>query len=107
MLWSLTGIAIVSASDWQRAAGNPGDWFTASNWSDGVPDASDGGNISNGGEAMIASGSATAYSVVLGSSAGTSGILTLRACEGIVLGNFYTFPESGCFERQVFSNHAA
>ena len=43
---------------WQHDPNAPGDWFEASNWTDGVPEASDSAFVDNGGTALITSGDA-------------------------------------------------
>ena len=54
-----------------------GDWFTASNWSAGVPDSSTTAQINNGGTAQIMSSGAAASLIELGVAAGDVGTLSI------------------------------
>ncbi len=61
---------------WQRPARDPGNWFDANNWTDGVPGRWDSAHVGNGGEALIATGTAIASDVYLGRDSGQSGTVT-------------------------------
>jgi fibronectin-binding autotransporter adhesin len=54
-----------------------GDWFTAGNWDNGVPNAVTDAQINNGGEAQISAAGATANNIFLGLAAPDSGILSV------------------------------
>lgn len=56
--------------------GTSGDWFSAANWSLGVPDSSATAEIDNGGTAEIAANGAAAHSITLGYDVPDSGYLT-------------------------------
>lgn len=53
-------------SIWQLAPPTSGDWFTAGNWSGGVPTASRLARIDNGGTVVVSSGSAAANALRVG-----------------------------------------
>jgi outer membrane autotransporter protein len=71
-----------------------GDWFTAGNWDNGVPNPGIDAQINNGGEAQIGAAGATANNIILGFAAPDSGILsvaasgTLDASGDLVVGEF-------------------
>jgi T5SS/PEP-CTERM-associated repeat protein len=71
-----------------------GDWFTAGNWDNGVPNAATNAEINNGGEAQIGAAGATANNIILGVTAPDSGILsvggpgTLAASGNLLIGGF-------------------
>jgi T5SS/PEP-CTERM-associated repeat protein len=54
-----------------------GDWFSASNWSAGIPDSGTIAQINNGGTAQIASGIAAASQIELGIAVGDVGTLSI------------------------------
>src|SRR5438094_8723707 len=78
--WALPALLIAFASAfgqttvWTDATG---DWFTAANWSAGVPDSSTAAQVNNGGTAQIMSSGAAASEVALGVLAGDAGTLSL------------------------------
>ncbi|HXP35134.1 MAG TPA: autotransporter domain-containing protein [Chthoniobacterales bacterium] len=59
---------------WTDATGN---WFTAGNWDNGLPNAATDAEINNGGTAQIAAAGATAKNVSLGQNLGSAGTLTI------------------------------
>ena len=63
---------------WQHDPATPGDWFEASNWTEGVPGLQDYAYINNGGEAQIAANSAEADRLYLGRENAHSGTVHLR-----------------------------
>src|SRR5436309_2493114 len=79
-LWALLALLITSAAAfgqttvWTDATG---DWFTAANWSAGVPDSSTTAQINNGGTAQILSSGAAASEVDLGVLTGDVGTLSV------------------------------
>src|SRR4051794_40314089 len=80
VLWALLALLIISApafgqtTVWTDATG---DWFTAANWSAGVPDSSTAAQTNNGGTAQIMSSGAAASEVDLGVLAGDAGTLSI------------------------------
>jgi T5SS/PEP-CTERM-associated repeat protein len=81
--WALPALLIAFASAfgqttvWTDATG---DWFTAANWSAGVPDSSTAAQINNGGTAQImssgaaASGTVSDSNAVVGAGSGSTGV---------------------------------
>ena len=63
--------------------GQTGDWFDATNWSDGVPDSSHDAQITNGGTADIAAGTAEVNNVFLAFDAANSGNLIVSDSAGL------------------------
>ena len=63
--------------------GGTGSWFSAGNWSAGIPDPVRTAQLSNSGTAQIAGGFARANAVFLGSSAGDSGTLAVFSIGGV------------------------
>ena len=51
---------------WQRNPSSPGDWFTASNWNQGVPTSSIQAEVNNGGTVTLSSGNAEASTLLAG-----------------------------------------
>ncbi len=62
-LWAITTVWV----------GSTGNWFTSTNWTNGVPTSSDDAVINNGGTATIASSGAAARSLTLGAAVGDAG----------------------------------
>src|SRR4051794_37570869 len=60
-------------------------WFTAGNWSAGVPNSGVDAQVNNGGTARINSGTGAANSVTLGLAAGNSGGLLVQTGPGSTL----------------------
>ena len=81
----LTFAATAAAGDtyWQHDPATPGDWFDPTNWNAGVPTASDGAFVDNGGTAEILSIQAASACVLYagysasGSVAQTNGAVTV------------------------------
>jgi T5SS/PEP-CTERM-associated repeat protein len=77
--WSLIALFLTSAPAFAQTTvwtDSVGDWFTATNWSAGVPTSSTTAQVNNGGTAQIMSSGAVAAEVDLGLVAGDAGILS-------------------------------
>jgi T5SS/PEP-CTERM-associated repeat protein len=72
-----------------------GDWFTASNWSAGVPDSSTTAQINNAGTAQIMSSGAAASEVDLGVAAGDVGTLSVFGTGNLQDGGAMNVGEAG------------
>jgi outer membrane autotransporter protein len=83
---------------WTDATGN---WFTAGNWSAGVPTAGTAAEVNNGGTAQIGGGAAAASSLTLGSGVLT-GNVSVNGGSALMVGN--TIDISGA--TSVFSINA-
>src|SRR5436305_2172341 len=78
--WVLPALLIAFASAFGQTTvwtDANGDWFTAANWSAGVPDSSTTAQINNGGTAQILSSGAAASEVDLGVLTGDVGTLSV------------------------------
>ena len=77
--WVLIALLVTSAPAFGQTTtwtDGTGDWFTAANWSAGVPDSSTIADINNGGTAQIMSSGAAASDVEIGVGAQDSGTLS-------------------------------
>ncbi|HEY1686756.1 MAG TPA: hypothetical protein VGG19_18490 [Tepidisphaeraceae bacterium] len=68
-----------ATTSWSENPATPDDWFDSSAWSNGLPSASLGATIDNGGQVTISSGAAIAGGVQIGTS--TGGNLTVSGGE--------------------------
>ena len=91
--FALSPPAQASSTYWTDTSG---DWFTAANWSNGVPTCSLDAYINNAGTAQINSSGATALSLTLGhytTDSGTvsvsGGTLVVQVCGNGLLGDIY------------------
>jgi len=78
----VTAASAPAQTAWVRPPATAGDWFTASNWSLGVPPSYFTATIGNGGTAQITGGSALAAEVRIGAAAGATGAGTLAQSGG-------------------------
>jgi len=74
VLFVMSAPAFAQTTIWTDATG---DWFTATNWSAGVPDSSTIAQINNGGTAQVMATGAAASEVDLGVAAGDVGTLSV------------------------------
>ena len=82
---------------WQDGTGN---WFTAGNWTGGVPTAGIGAEVDNGGTAQIAGGGAASASGLLLGNGGTgnvsvNGVSSLAVTNSIAISGASTFSING------------
>ena len=90
--WGLLVLLVTSAPVFSQTTvwtDGTGDWFTAANWSAGVPDSSTIADINNGGTAQIMSSGAAASDVEIGVGAQHSGTLSTSGsgnlqCDGSI-----------------------
>lgn len=68
LLLTLSGTAAAQVTEWSREASSPGNWATAANWSNGVPQAGYMVNVTNGGTAIINSAAASAKNLLINNS---------------------------------------
>src|SRR3954466_11728527 len=73
LLPALSPLALAQ-TDWQ---GSLGDWFIASNWTQGVPASNSDASIANGGTALVSSGSPHAQASILRIGNGGNGTVLL------------------------------
>ena len=96
--WSLTALLMTVApvfsqtTVWTDATG---DWFTAANWSAGVPTSSTTAQINNAGTAQIMSSGAVAAEVDLGVAAGDVGTLSISGTGNLQDGGTMNVGEAG------------
>ena len=73
-----------------------GNWFTASNWSNGVPNSVTAANINNGGTAQIGSVlNANACSLTLGNDTSNSGAVSVGGSAGLTVANSVVIANKG------------
>lgn len=83
---SLTASTALAQSAWNEPAA--GDWAVDANWNPaGAPTAATDVVIENGGEAQITAPGATAATITIGGTAGTSGALTITAAGTLTSGS--------------------
>jgi T5SS/PEP-CTERM-associated repeat protein len=96
--WALLAMLVTSVSAfgqttvWTDAIG---DWFTAANWSAGVPDSSTTAQINNGGTAQIMASGAAASLVELGVAATDTGTLAISGTGTLQDGGAINVGENG------------
>ncbi len=85
-LFLLPNFAPAQTTAWQSTISS---WFTPANWTNGLPDSSTTANIDNTGAPQIASGSAAAFTLALGSSTSSTGSLFLSNTGALSAANEY------------------
>jgi T5SS/PEP-CTERM-associated repeat protein len=96
--WALIVLFVTSVSAFAQTTiwtDATGDWFTAANWSAGVPDSSTTAQINNGGTAQIMAAGAAASLVELGVAAGDMGTLSVSGVGTLLDGGALTVGENG------------
>ena len=96
--WALIVLFVTSVSAFAQTTiwtDATGDWFTAANWSAGVPDSSTTAQINNGGTAQIMAAGAAASLVELGVAAGDMGTLSVSGVGTLLDGGALNVGENG------------
>jgi T5SS/PEP-CTERM-associated repeat protein len=96
--WALLALLLTSLSAFAQTTvwtDATGDWFTAANWSAGVPTSSTTAQINNAGEAQIMSSGAVAAEVDLGVAAGDTGTLSISGTGNLQDGGAMNIGEAG------------
>jgi T5SS/PEP-CTERM-associated repeat protein len=96
--WALLVLLVTSVSAFAQTTiwtDATGDWFTAANWSAGVPDSSTTAQINNGGTAQIMASGAAANLVELGIATGDVGTLSVSGTGTLQGGGAIDIGENG------------
>ena len=96
--WALLALFVTSVSAFAQTTvwtDATGDWFTAANWSAGVPTSSATAQINNAGEAQIMSSGAVAAEVDLAVATGDTGTLSVSGTGNLQDGGAMNVGEAG------------